>query len=102
AHRLEDAVRAALHREMNVRAELRQISERGDEIVAIADGVGRGEADALNAIHFMDGFEKLDEGGFPIDAGKLGAAVEVHDLAEQGDFLHAVVPEALDLPDDVG
>ncbi len=36
-HRLEDAVGAALHREMDVRAELRQMGEGGDEVVAVAD-----------------------------------------------------------------
>ena len=80
AHLLEDAVRSALHREMDVRAEFRQIGERGDEVVPVADGVGGGEADALDALDFVHGFQQLHEGRFSIHLGKLGAAVEIDDL----------------------
>ena len=38
-HFAQDPVRSALHREMDVRAELRQIGERGDEVVPVADGM---------------------------------------------------------------
>ena len=81
AHFPQDAVGAALHREMDVRAEFRQIGEGGDEVVAVADGMRRGEADALDAIDFMHGFEQLHEGRLAVDFRKLGAAVEIDDLA---------------------
>jgi hypothetical protein len=53
AHQLQDAIRSALHREVDVRAELRQIGEGCDEVIAIADRVRGGEANALNAFHRM-------------------------------------------------
>ena len=66
---------------MDVRAEFRQIGEGGDEVVPVTDGMRRGEADTLNAIDFVHGFEQLDEGGFTVDFRELGAAVKVDDLA---------------------
>ena len=81
AHFPQDAVRTALHREMDVRTKFRQIGEGGDEVVAVTDRVGRGETDALDAFHFMHRFKQLHKRRPAIDARKLGAAVKIDDLS---------------------
>ena len=88
-HGLENPVAARLHGKVDVAGEFGQVGEGVDEVVFVADRVGRGEADALDAVDLVDGFEELDEGAFAVDFGELVAAVEVDDLAEQGDFAHA-------------
>ena len=87
---------------MDVRAEFRQVGEGGDKVVAVADRVRGGEANALDFIDGVHGFEQLDKGRLAVDFRELGAAVKVDDLAEQGDFLHAVGGELADFGDDLG
>lgn len=81
-HALEDFIATTLNRKMDVFGELGQVGEGFDEILFIANGMRAGEADALDAGHFMHGFDKLYERALAIDGGELMTAIEVHDLAE--------------------
>ena len=80
-HDFEDAVRAALEREVDMLDELGQARKGLDQIVAVADRMGRGETHTLDAIDRADSLEQLNEWAFSIDLGKFVASVEIHDLA---------------------
>ena len=73
-HRLEDAVGAGLQREMDVLDELRQPGEGLDQIVPEADGMRRGEADALDALDLVDGLEQLHERAISPPSPEIRAA----------------------------
>ena len=66
-HEFQHAVAAALHRQMRALAQLRQPRVGLDQIVAVTFRMRRGEADAFQPFNFMNGFEQLDEGGFPVE-----------------------------------
>jgi len=53
----------------------------------------------LDLVHRL---EQLHERAFAIHFGKLVAAVEIHDLSQQGHFAHPAVDEAAAFLDDVG
>ena len=85
---------------MDVRAKLRQIGEGGDQIVAVADRVRGGETHSLDAINRADGFQQLNEWGNAVVLRKFMAAVEVDDLTEKRDLLHAAIREGSDFVGD--
>ena len=92
-HEFEDAVAAALHREMGALAQLGQPPEGFHQVVTVAFGVGRGKPDAFQAFDLMYRFDQLHETRIcrsgPLDRDKIPPAVAGDDLPEQGDFLHA-------------
>ena len=79
---------------------LRQVGEGLDEVLLVTDRVRAGEADALDAIDLMDGFDELHEGAFATDGRELMAAIQIDDLAQQRHFLHSATGQALHLFDD--
>jgi hypothetical protein len=60
---------------MDMRAKLWKPGKRVDEVLLVADGMGRGKADAPDAIHFMHGVEQLDERRLPIDNREFVTAI---------------------------
>ena len=66
-HELEQAVAAALQRNVRALDELGQSRVSLDEIVAVTFRMRRGETDAFESINRVNGFEELDEGGFPLE-----------------------------------
>src|ERR1700677_775597 len=101
-HQLQDAVAAALHGQMRAFAQLGQAPIGLDQIVSVAFGMGRGEADALDALDFVDGLEQLHESGFSVHGFEVALAVAGDDLAEEGDFLDAVAGQLAAFGQDVG
>ena len=99
-HRFEDGGAAAL--QVDVRAELGEALESFDEVGAVADGVGAGEADAVEAVEVVELVEELHEGAATVEGGESFDAVAVNDLAEEGDFFDALGDEAADFVDDFG
>ena len=69
-----------MHGEVRAGAKLGEAGVGFHQIVPVAFRVRRGEADALDAVDLVHGFEKLHKGRLAIDARKLGAAVKIHDL----------------------
>ena len=61
----------------------------------------RGKTDPFDFFDLVDCFEKLHKGAFSIHFRELVPPVEIHDLAEQGDFAHSLAGETLALIDDV-
>src|SRR5205085_3099307 len=70
-HRFQNAVRAGLDRKMNVFRQLRQFSQRSQQIVPKSDRVRRSETQTLESIDGVDGFEQLDEWALAIHGGEL-------------------------------
>ena len=66
-HRSENAVRAGLHRQMQLRRELRQIAMHRDQIVVHIARMAGGVAQPRDAGNFGDAFEQAAE--------RAGAAV---------------------------
>ncbi len=100
-HRLEDAGGAGLKRQMDVLDQLRQPRERLDQILPEADGMRRGEPDALNPLDPMDRLEQLDERRLPVPYGKLMPPVQIDDLPQQRHLPHAARRQSSHLFDDL-
>ena len=90
AHELQNAVTAALHGEMDVAAQLGQVGVGIYQVLAETDGVRAGEADALQSVHVVQFFQQAYKGAAAVD-NRLILTVAVHNLPQQGDFLHAAV-----------
>src|SRR6478752_7887521 len=85
---------------MNVLRELRQFSQRLEQIVAESDRMRRSEAQTFQTVDRVDGFEQLHEWTLAFDGWKFVPAIKVHDLAEQSDFFHPAGDEFPDFPHD--
>ena len=87
-HEREHAVRAALHRQVQMVRELRHVRVGLDQAVRELQRMRGGEADALDARHRRDVMDQRGE----IDDGAVRhrARVGVHVLAEQRHFAHAL------------
>jgi hypothetical protein len=81
-HARQHRVRRALQRQVHVLADLGRLRHRRDDVVREVEGVGRGEADALDAVHGGDGAQQVAE-------AHVLVAVRVHRLAEELDLLVA-------------
>ena len=92
AHRLEDARRARLERQVDVLADRVALGDRGDHRLAEVLRVRAREPDPLDALDGVAGAEQLAELG--ADVGREVAAPRVDVLAEQGDLLDALGGEA--------
>src|SRR4030095_7605011 len=60
----------------------------------------RGKTKALQALDFVHGLEQLHKRTFAIALRKLVAAVQVHDLSKQSDFLLSVPNQTAHFVDD--
>src|SRR5580692_3042166 len=85
---------------MDVFDQLWQPAERFNQIVPKSDRVRRGEADPLQPVDFLERFEQLDEGTFPVQGAELVPAIEIDDLTEQGHFFDPLIDQDSDLVDD--
>ena len=92
-HQLQHAVGAALQGQMQERHQLVDAAVRGDKIVVHVLGVGGHVADALEAFHVGQLFD--DFGKIPCRAVGAFAVIGVDVLAEQHDFLRALVDHLL-------
>ena len=63
-HQFQDAVAAALQRNVRALAEFRQTRVSLDQIITVTFRMRRGEADAFQSVNLVNGVEQLDEGGF--------------------------------------
>src|SRR4051812_17543404 len=85
---------------MNVLRELRQFSQRLEQIVAESDRMRRSEAQTLQTVDRVHSFEQLHEWTLAVDCWEFMPAKEVHDLAEQRDFFHPAGDELPNFPHD--
>ena len=92
-HGHQDAVGAVLHRQMQMAHQLRHLAVHLDQARRELVGVAGGVADALDAGDLGHVFDQQGEVG---DLGRVAhrPPVGVHVLAQQGDFLHALVGQA--------
>src|SRR5436305_3390894 len=79
---------------MNVFNQPWHVAKRGDEIRAKADRMRRREPQALQTLDFVDRLDQLHKGTFRTHFRELMAAIEVDDLAEQGDLPYASIHQA--------
>src|ERR1043166_5700089 len=99
-HEFKHAVAPALHRDVRALDELRQARVGFNQIVSVTFRVRRSEADALQSLDLVDGFEQLHEGRLAIFRADLAPPITRHDLAQQRDLLHAARRQLLALGDD--
>ncbi len=95
AHGMEDAVAAGLEGEVELVGDAFAARHEVGEIVVPVFGVGRGKADALQALDFRHVVEQL------IELVILGGAVGINILPEQPDFFGALADEGLGFHEDV-
>ena len=91
AHRLQDARRAGLERQVGVLTDGLALGHGGDDIRAEVLGMRAREADALDAVDGVHGAQKLGEVGADV------APVGIDVLAEQSDLPDPLLGKALDL-----
>src|ERR1700736_3449809 len=60
----------------------------------------RSETEPLESLNLVDGFEQLHEGTLIVDLRKFMAAVQIHDLPKQRDFLYSAGNEIACFADD--
>ena len=94
-HRLEDAARSGLERQVDVLAHARQLGVRAQHVLLHVLGVRARVADAVDALHRVGQREQLREGRL-LALGQV-AAVGVHVLAQQRHLGDAVGRQALEL-----
>ena len=99
AHRLEDARRARLQRQVRVLADRRALGHRLDHRAAEVLRVRAREADALDPLDRVARAQQLAELG--VDVGQQVAAPGVDVLAEQRQLAHALRGEVRDLGEHV-
>ena len=95
-HRGEHAIRAGLHRQVQIVRELRHVAIRLDQRVLELDRMRGREADALDARHFGDVIDQRAE--IAQRAVVHRAVVGVDVLAEQRDLAHALARELRESP----
>ena len=88
-HRLQNPVRARLHRQMEVIDQFWQAPVGVDQIFTKSDRMRRSEAKTLQTLDFVDGIKQLHKWTLIADLRKLVTAVEVYDLTEQGHFFYS-------------
>ena len=93
-HPLEHRVGSGLHREVDLRADLRLVRHRLDDPVGEVDGVGAGEADALDPVDLGHGAQQGGEVNVVPDVGVDGLSEE-HDLLVPGRGERPDVPQDL-------
>ena len=98
-HRLEDARRARLQRQMHVLAHRFALGDRGDHRLPHVLRVRARVADPLDPLDRVAGPKQLAE--LCVDVGPQVAAPGVDVLAEQRQLVDAVGGEAFDLGDDL-
>ncbi|SVK52869.1 Uncharacterised protein [Acinetobacter baumannii] len=87
-HHGQNAIRTALHRQVQEADQLRRVFVHRDDVVGELDRVAGGEANAIDAV---DGGHQAQQFGERADIAVMrGAAVSVNVLAEQVDFAHAL------------
>ena len=94
-HRLQQARRAGLQRQVHVLAHRRALGHRGDHRLAEVLRVRAREADALDSLDRVAGAQQLAELGAQV--GREIASPRVDVLAEQRHLAHAAVGEPLHL-----
>ena len=84
---------ARLNGKFDVRHDARKFGDGLNEIIAKIIGMRSQEADALDAVDFMDEAQQRRE------VGTIGniLAVAIHDLTEQGHFFYALLRQRADL-----
>ena len=88
-HQFQDAVAAALQRQMRALAQFWQPRVGFHQIIAVTFGMRRREPDALQAVNFMNGLQQLNKSRFAIAHREIALAVTGDNLSEQRDFFHA-------------
>ena len=101
-HEFQKAIAAALHRDVRAFDRAWAGAVGFDQIIAVTFGMRRSEANAFEAVDFVDGFEQLDKSGFAVYDRDVAFAVAGDDLAEQRDFLHAARDQFAAFGDDIG
>src|SRR5207237_225615 len=81
-HRLQNPIRARLHRQVEVIDQFWQAPVGVNQVFAKSDRVRRSEAKTLQTLDFVDGIEQLHKRTLIVDLRKLVTAVEVYDLTE--------------------
>src|SRR4051794_7043290 len=81
--------------------QFRQAAVGTDQIFAESYRVRGSETKSPQPFHFMNRFEQLHERAFVVDLWKFMASVEVHDLAEQSNFLHSLRNQGADFIDNL-
>lgn len=100
-HELQDAVAAALERDVGAFAELGEATVGFGEVIAIPFGVRRSEADSFETIDCVHGIEQLDESGSAVTDRDFAFAVAGDDLSKKGDFLITLRNKLAALGDDL-
>ena len=90
-HRGEDAIRAGLHRQMQLRRKLRQVAMRRDQVVVDVARMAGGVAQPRDAGDFGDAMQQPAER--PGAAVRTFAVIGIDVLADQRDLAHAGVGE---------
>ena len=98
-HRLEDAVGAGLHRQMQVGHQLPEIAMRGDQFVVHVAGVAGGVAQARDAGDVCKPMQQPSQA--PRSAVRPFAVPRIDVLTEQGDLANAGVGQPLGFGDDL-
>ena len=91
AHRLQDAARAGLQRQVDVLADARQLGVGANHVLAHVLGMGARVADALDAVERIERVQQLGEAARAA-VGAQVAPVGVDVLPEQRDLAHALAP----------
>ena len=98
-HRVENAVGARLHRQMQLRHQRRQIAMRGDEAVIHVARMARGVAQTRDTGNFGEPMQQPSQRRGA--AACVLAVIAVDVLADQRDLAHARVGKPLGLGDDL-
>ena len=85
-HELEQTVGSALDGQVRAFHQFWQATVGFDEVVAVALGMRRGEADAVDAFDGVDRFDELNEGAATVLHRNRPTSVAGDDLAQQGDL----------------
>src|SRR4051812_43678783 len=97
-HPQQNIVRTALRWHVQILADLRQVSDRGQEVVRHVLGVVRNKLDSLNAIDVVQGSEQVAQPPRPIASFVL---VTIDGLPQQDDFLAAFASKLTRLGEDL-
>src|SRR5207249_11378060 len=87
-HRVEDSVRTRLQRQVNVLDQFRYSRECVDQVIMKSNRMWRRKAESFEPVDFVHSFEQLHKRAFAAALRKLMAAVQIHDLPKQSNFLY--------------
>ena len=85
-HEFEQTVGSALDGQVRALHQFREATVGLYKVVAVALGVGRGEADTVDAVDGVDRFDELDKGAAAVLHRVHPAAIAGDNLAKQGDL----------------